>query len=131
MTRSHHQQTIMISVLMHGRTANTLSPRGCKRRAITLMALMLPTGISLSAPRMVIANEMENHVGFNATNVIWTSDIDALVNITGNIWKLNAVIEKTHWALSLNGEMLIDGSLRTGDGNDSVNPQSFTEDDDA
>ncbi len=67
---------------------------------------------------------------FNPTNVIWTSDIDGQVNITGNIWKIRDTIEKTYWKLSLNGQMLVEGSLRSDDGNDSVNPQSFTEDED-
>ncbi len=56
-----------------------------------------------------------NGIGSGAGNVIWTSPINGLATISGNVWMGRDIGRGNHWALFDDGGLLTEGDIASGD----------------
>jgi hypothetical protein len=68
-----------------------------------------------------------NGVGLGPANVTWTSPIAGLASISGNVWQLKNIPERSnHWSLYDNGVLLTGGDITGADAYDRTNPFDFS-----
>jgi len=58
-------------------------------------------------------------------NVIWTSPINGIVDVTGNAWMTRDIGRSNQWILKLNGITLSSGNISSGDPYSRANPFEF------
>jgi FlgD Ig-like domain len=56
-----------------------------------------------------------NGIGSGPSNIAWTSPINGAIDISGNVWMGRDIGRGNHWSLSLNGTVLTDGDISSGD----------------
>ncbi len=66
-----------------------------------------------------------NGGGNGVGNVIWTSPIDGIVDVTGNAWMTRDIGRSNQWTLKLNGVALSGGNISSGDPYSRANPFEF------
>lgn len=74
----------------------------------------------------VIVHSTDNFRGPGGiANVIWTSPVDGILEISGSVWMARDIGRSNTWELLLNGNLLSAGSLSSGDPFDRDNPFEF------
>ena len=61
------------------------------------------------------------------SNVIWTSPINDIVNISGSAWAARDIGRSNHWAILLNGSTLTEGDVYSDDPYSRDNPFDFSQ----
>jgi hypothetical protein len=79
---------------------------------------------------VVHSTDFYNGPGRGVANVIWTSPVNATVNISGEVWPVRDIGRENTWRLSLQRESapiwpLTDGHVADGDPFDRANPFDF------
>lgn len=67
-----------------------------------------------------------NGVGNGEGNVIWTSPFSGSVNILGGTWMGRDIGRSNRWSLFLNGNLLSQGDIASGDAFDRANPFAWS-----
>jgi hypothetical protein len=66
-----------------------------------------------------------NGIGSGLSNVIWTSPLNGVIDVSGGTWMGRDIGRGNHWDISLNGNLLTEGDIFSGDSFDRSSPFAF------
>lgn len=66
-----------------------------------------------------------NGIGSGLSNVIWTSPLNGIIDVSGATWMGRDIGRGNHWEISLNGTLLTEGDIFSGDSFDRSSPFNF------
>ena len=66
-----------------------------------------------------------NGIGSGLSNVIWTSPLNGMIDVSGGTWMGRDIGRGNHWDISLNGTLLTEGDIFSGDSFDRSSPFNF------
>jgi hypothetical protein len=66
-----------------------------------------------------------NGIGSGLSNVIWTSPLNGTIDVSGATWMVRDIGRGNHWDISLNGNLLTEGDIFSGDSFNRSNPFNF------
>lgn len=66
-----------------------------------------------------------NGIGSGLSNVIWTSPLNGMIDVSGGTWMVRDIGRGNHWDISLNGRSLTSGDISSGDAYNRANPFTF------
>ena len=66
-----------------------------------------------------------NGIGSGLSNVIWTSPSNGMIDVSGGTWMGRDIGRGNHWDISLNGTLLTEGDIFSGDSFDRSSPFNF------
>lgn len=66
-----------------------------------------------------------NGIGSGLSNVIWTSPLNGVIDVSGGTWMGRDIGRGNHWDISLNGNLLTQGDIFSGDSFDRSSPFAF------
>lgn len=80
----------------------------------------------LAGDVVVHTTDAENGIGNGDGNVTWTSAEDGVATLAGGVWMGREIGRSNHWALLLNGVVLSEGDIASGDAFDRASPFPFS-----
>ena len=104
-------------------TGNTILPAWFESAGTPTAA----TGLDwITGDVIVHSTDGINGVGAGIANVTWTSAVNGLINISGDIWNGRNIGRANSYTLLLNGGVLSSGGISSGDGHTRLNPLLFS-----
>jgi hypothetical protein len=74
---------------------------------------------------VVHTTDAANGVGHGIANLLWTSPITGVVNVSGAVWMTRDISRSNHWTLYKNDQAITSGDISSGDPYSRANPFRF------